>query len=54
MSRTRIIKGTYTKISVKGHSMYSNENIVTTATKTVTEEGSDQGISCGDWKRRSN
>lgn len=47
MSRTRIVKGTYTKISEKGHSMYSNENIVTNATRTVTEEGTENGLYWG-------
>ena len=47
MSRTRIVKGTYTKISAKGHNMYSNENIITTAGKFVTEEGTEKGLSLG-------
>ena len=47
MSRTRIVKGTYTKISAKGHSMYSNESIITTATNFVTEEGTENGLSIG-------
>lgn len=50
MSRTRIVKGTYTKVSEKGHSMYSNENIVTNATKTVTEEGTEKGLYWGSPK----
>ena len=48
MSRTRIVKGKYTKVSLKGHSMYSNESIITNATKTVTEKGSEKGISYGE------
>lgn len=47
MSRTRIVKGTYNKVSEKGHSMYSNENIVTNATHTVTEEGTENGLHWG-------
>jgi len=50
MSRTRIVKGTYTKVSEKGHSMYSNENIVTNATRTVTEEGTEKGLYWGSPK----
>lgn len=50
MSRTRIVKGTYTKISEKGHSMYSNENIVTNASRTVTEEGTEKGLYWGSPK----
>lgn len=45
MSRTRIVKGTYTKISHGGHSMYSNESIITTAGKSVTETGVQNGVS---------
>ncbi|WDF45909.1 hypothetical protein PQ459_13475 [Chryseobacterium sp. KACC 21268] len=47
MSRTRIVKGTYNKVSERGHSMYSNENIVTNATHTVTEEGTENGLHWG-------
>ncbi|MDW8548944.1 hypothetical protein NG800_008475 [Epilithonimonas ginsengisoli] len=47
MSRTRIVKGIYTKISAKGHSMYSNESIITTASNFVTEEGTEKGLSIG-------
>lgn len=45
MGRTRIVKGTYRKISAKGHSMYSNESIITTAGKEVTETGMKNGVS---------
>jgi len=45
MGRTRIVKGTYRKISAKGHSMYSNEGIITTAGKEVTETGMKNGVS---------
>jgi hypothetical protein len=41
--RTRIVKGTYTKISQEGHSMYSKENIITSAGESVTETGVGQG-----------
>lgn len=50
MSRTIIIKGTYTKISRGGHSMYSNESIITTAGKEVTETGVGKGVSNGEPK----
>jgi hypothetical protein len=48
MSRTRIVKGTYTKISHSGHNMYSNESIITTAGKEVTETGVKKGVSYGN------
>lgn len=47
MSRTRIVKGTYTKISQEGHSMYSNENIITIAGNSITETGVKDGVSYG-------
>ncbi|MGU3373617.1 hypothetical protein [Chryseobacterium sp. M5A1_1a] len=47
MSRTRIVKGTYTKISQEGHSMYSKENIITSAGESVTETGEANGIKYG-------
>lgn len=50
MSRTRIVKGTYTKISQEGHSMYSKENIITSAGESVTETGVGQGVKYGDPK----
>lgn len=53
MSRTRFVKGTYTKVSAKGHSMYSNENIVTTASDFVTEKGEEKGVSYGDPSKSS-
>ncbi|KFC18429.1 hypothetical protein [Epilithonimonas lactis] len=48
MSRTRIVRGMYTKISAKGHSMYSNENIISNATGEITEDGLTEGIFFGD------
>ncbi|WP_419489223.1 hypothetical protein [Chryseobacterium bernardetii] len=48
MSRMRIVKGTYTKISQEGHSMYSNENIITTAGAAITETGASDGVSYGN------
>lgn len=48
MSRTRIVKGTYTKISQEGHSMYSKGNIITSAGESVTETGVEQGVKYGD------
>lgn len=50
MSRTRIVKGTYTKISQEGHSMYSKQNIVTSAGESVTETGAGQGVKYGNPK----
>ncbi|AZB01728.1 hypothetical protein EG359_19905 [Chryseobacterium joostei] len=50
MSRTRIVKGTYTKISHEGHSMYSNANIITNAGAAITETGEKDGVSYGDPK----
>ncbi len=50
MSRTRIVKGTYTKISEKGHSMYSNESIVSNAGKMVTQQGAEKGVFLGSPK----
>lgn len=50
MSRTRIVKGTYTKISQEGHSMYSNQNIITTAGNAITETGAENGVSYGEPK----
>lgn len=50
MSRTRIVKGTYTKISQEGHSMYSRENIITSAGESVTETGVEQGVRYGNPK----
>ncbi|BAP30292.1 uncharacterized protein CHSO_1255 [Chryseobacterium sp. StRB126] len=51
MSRTRIVKGTYTKISQEGHSMYSNANIITDAGAAITETGVENGVSYGDPKK---
>lgn len=50
MSRTRIVKGTYTKISHEGHGMYSNQNIITTAGASITETGEKKGVSYQDPK----
>ncbi|WP_336960805.1 hypothetical protein [Chryseobacterium contaminans] len=50
MSRTRIVKGTYTKISEEGHNMYAKESIITSAGETVTETGVGQGVRYGDPK----
>lgn len=47
MSRTRIVKGTYTKVSEKGHTMYSNESIISNAVKWISEVGEKLGISYG-------
>lgn len=45
MSRTRIVKGTYTKISGGGHTMYTKGSINSSAGKQVTEKGSTVGVS---------
>lgn len=50
MSRTRIVKGTYTKVSEKGHSMYSNESIISNASKVVTQDGTEKGVFLGSPK----
>ncbi|MCE3075690.1 hypothetical protein [Chryseobacterium gwangjuense] len=50
MTRTRIVKGKYNKISQEGHSMYSNENIITVAGESVTETGDERGVRYGDPK----
>ena len=50
MSRTRIVKGVYTKISGEGHSMYSKGSIITTAEKAITENGEKDGVSYGNPK----
>lgn len=50
MSRTRIVKGIYTKISQEGHNMYSNQNINTTARNAITETGAGNGVSYGEPK----
>lgn len=44
MSRTRIVKGTYTKISAGGHSMFAKESIISSAGKIITEQGDDAGL----------
>lgn len=48
MSRTRIIKGTYTKITHGNHNMYSRENINSFAGSVIKEKGADEGVSYGD------
>lgn len=47
MSRTRIVKGTYTKVSAEDHSMYSQENIIMRALKRIFERGDEKGVSHG-------
>lgn len=47
MSRIRIVKGTYTKITHGEHNMYSNESIITTAGNKITEIGVNKGVSYG-------
>ncbi|SDD18157.1 zinc metalloprotease [Niabella drilacis] len=48
MSRTRIVKGTYTKITHGNHNMYSRENINSFAGDVVKEKGEDEGVYYGD------
>ncbi len=50
MTRTRIVKQNYTKISAKGHSMYSRENIVSSAGKSIREKGDEKGEKHGSPK----
>jgi len=45
MSRTRIVKGTYTKISQEDHNMYSQESIISRAMKWISEKGNAKGVS---------
>lgn len=47
MSRTRIVKGTYNKITEEDHNMYSQESIVSRALKWFTEKGEAKGVSFG-------
>ncbi|QDZ60390.1 hypothetical protein EVD19_04615 [Elizabethkingia meningoseptica] len=44
MSRTRIVKGIYNKITKGSHNMFAEENIVSSAFKEVKQKGGD-GIS---------
>ncbi|REC46835.1 zinc metalloprotease [Chryseobacterium pennipullorum] len=47
MSRTRIVKGTYNKITHEDHNMYSQESIISRAYKWITEKGNAKGVSFG-------
>lgn len=47
MSRTRYTKGTYTKISAKGHNMFSQTNIKSSAAKNINEQGIENGEKLG-------
>jgi hypothetical protein len=51
MSRTRIVKGTYTKITGGDHNMYAKGNIVTTAGKSINEFGKEGGVTYGEPKK---
>ncbi|OWP82659.1 hypothetical protein BWK59_14685 [Flavobacterium davisii] len=51
MSRTRIVKGTYTKITGGDHNMYAKGNIVTTAGKSINEIGKENGVTCNEPKK---
>lgn len=47
MSRTRIVKGTYTKITHGNHYMFAEGSIITTAAGTITESGTEGGVVYG-------
>ena len=51
MSRTRIVKGTYTKITGGDHNMYAKGNIVSTAGKSINEVGKENGVNYGEPKK---
>jgi hypothetical protein len=44
MSRSRIVRGTYTKVSKGNHNMFSEESIISSAGQKVQQKGADQGI----------
>lgn len=50
MSRTRIVKGKYTKITGGEHRMFSEGNIISSAGKKYFEKGEEGGIVFGDPK----
>ncbi|MET4083692.1 hypothetical protein ABIB40_003664 [Pedobacter sp. UYP30] len=47
MSRTRIVKGVYTKISQGNHLMFAEGNIITSASEEVNQLGTDLGVKHG-------
>lgn len=50
MCRIRIVGGSITKTTVGAHHMYSDENIVFSSGKTITEVGEENGIIFGEPK----
>ena len=48
MSRTRIVKGTYTKITHGNHNMFSGANINTYANNEIREKGAEEGVTHGN------
>ena len=50
MSRTRIIKGSYVKISEGNYNLFSNSDIITSADKVVSEQGDENGVSYNEPK----
>lgn len=47
MSRSRIVGGSYTKVSKGNHQMFSEESIVSSAGKKVQQKGANEGVSHG-------
>lgn len=47
MSRSRVVGGTYTKVSKGNHHMYSEESIISSAGKKVQQKGASEGVSHG-------
>lgn len=52
MSRTRIVKGRYTKIVGGDYNISSEGNIISNAGVEVTEKGSDNGVLYGTFERK--
>ncbi|SDD18083.1 hypothetical protein [Niabella drilacis] len=48
MSRTRIVKGTYTKVTHGNHAMFSGANINAYANREIREKGAEEGVTHGD------
>lgn len=47
MTRTRVVKGIYTKITKGDHHMFAQGNIVTSAGETINQLGTEKGVSHG-------
>ncbi|NTE03481.1 hypothetical protein G6M26_06990 [Agrobacterium tumefaciens] len=54
MSRTRVVKGNYTKVSQGNHLMFADGNIITTASEEVNQLGKDSGVKHGSPNRLAN